>query len=168
MECSPCIGKIIGGERQKINLRVCPVMPSEFKEVVMVQVGYFEPEPITITGKGFYPAILSNMPRVDIPEFKNSFDTEFEKKKNEREQQLKRQQLMAKAQEQSGQGGVSSGGGGPNKSPSTATLAGIRSVEQIQTDIEKELDRSIFCTQIQRALEEREKEKLLTSTMQLQ
>jgi len=90
VECSPCLGKIIGGEKQRIIVRVCPVMPNEFKEIIMVQVGYFEPEPVTITGKGFYPAILMNVPRVDIPEFRNVFDAEFEKKKNEREAMLKR------------------------------------------------------------------------------
>jgi hydrocephalus-inducing protein len=42
---------------------MCPVCPNEFKEIVNVQVGYFEPEPITITGKGYYPAILLDVPR---------------------------------------------------------------------------------------------------------
>lgn len=44
-------------------------MPNEFKEIIMVQVGYFEPEPITITGKGVYPSILMNIPRQEDLEF---------------------------------------------------------------------------------------------------
>lgn len=44
-------------------MKVCPLMPNEFKEIIMVQVGYFEPEPVTVTGKGVYPSILMNIPR---------------------------------------------------------------------------------------------------------
>jgi len=45
---------------------------------------------------------------------------------------------MAKAAE--------SGQSGTGKTAAATQLAGIRSVEQIQTDIERELDRTIFCT----------------------
>ena len=60
-------------------------MPEDFKETIMVSVGYFEPEPIIIIGKPFYPAILANIPRAEVEEFKNKFDIEFQKKKTERE-----------------------------------------------------------------------------------
>ena len=66
-------------------------MPNEFKEVIMVQVGYFEPEPLTITGKGYYPSILMSLPRQENPDFTHRFDKEFEKKKLDRENTLKRQ-----------------------------------------------------------------------------
>ena len=66
-------------------------MPNEFKEIIMVQVGYFEPEPITITGKAYYPAILMNMPRKEDPVFQKKYQDEFDKKKLERENILKRQ-----------------------------------------------------------------------------
>jgi hypothetical protein len=39
---------------------VSPALPAEFKEVILVSVGYYEPEPITIIGKGVYPSILIN------------------------------------------------------------------------------------------------------------
>jgi hydrocephalus-inducing protein len=66
-------------------------MPNEFKEIIMVQVGYFEPEPVTITGKGVYPSILMNIPRQEDTEFSKQLESEFEKKKQERENTLKRQ-----------------------------------------------------------------------------
>lgn len=44
-------------------MRVCPLMPNDFKEIIMVQVGYFEPEPVTVSGKGAYPSILLGLPR---------------------------------------------------------------------------------------------------------
>jgi len=43
-------------------------MPAEFKEVIQVQVGYFEPDSITITGKGFYPSMIVALDRVESPE----------------------------------------------------------------------------------------------------
>ena len=36
VDCNPYYGKIVGGERCRILVRVCPVMPAEFKEVIMV------------------------------------------------------------------------------------------------------------------------------------
>jgi hydrocephalus-inducing protein len=51
-------GKIGGGEKQKLTVKVSPVLPAEFKEVILVYIGYHEPEPITIIGKGVYPSIL--------------------------------------------------------------------------------------------------------------
>lgn len=97
MESYPVSGKIAGGEKARVTLRVCPVMPNDFKEIVHVLVGYFEPDPITITGKGYYGAILTNIPRIETKEFRTKLDEEFEKKKLERESQKKRMELMAKA-----------------------------------------------------------------------
>lgn len=85
VDCNPQFGRIIGGEKQKISVKICPVMPNEFKEIIQVQIGYFEPESITISAKGYYPAILVNLDRTEIPEYKAKYDEEFEKKKNERE-----------------------------------------------------------------------------------
>lgn len=83
----------------KVTLKVCPVMPNDFKELVQIQVGYFEPDTITLTGKGFYPAIHVALDKLNTPEYKVKFDEEFEKKRNDRELQLKRAQLIAKANE---------------------------------------------------------------------
>lgn len=55
VDAFPLSGRIAGGEKQKITVKVCAVMPSEFKEQILVQVGYFEPQVVTITGKGIYP-----------------------------------------------------------------------------------------------------------------
>lgn len=85
VDASPLTGRILGGEKQKITVKLCPVMPNEFKELIQIQVGYFEPDNITLTGRGFYPAILVNLDKIDPPEYKAKFDDEFEKKKHERE-----------------------------------------------------------------------------------
>lgn len=65
VEVLPLSGRIAGGEKQKLVVRVSPVIPSEFKEIILVSIGYYEPEPITVTGKGVYPSILINQPRLD-------------------------------------------------------------------------------------------------------
>ena len=74
VECVPHQGMILGGEKLAIKVKVCPVVPNEFKEIILVQVGYFEPEPLTITGKGFYPAVLLNVPRVPVQEFTKIYE----------------------------------------------------------------------------------------------
>jgi hypothetical protein len=58
-------------------------------------VSYYEPEPILLVGKGFYPSVQWDIPREEVPEFKSKFDEEFEKKKIARENEIKRSQLMA-------------------------------------------------------------------------
>ena len=69
VEVQPMYGKVGGGEKQKLTIRVSPVLPAEFKEVVHVQIGYYEPEPITVIGKGIYPTILINQPRLENATF---------------------------------------------------------------------------------------------------
>lgn len=96
VDCIPLSGRIAGGEKHKITLKLCPIMPNEFKEIIQVQVGYFEPDQITVSGKGFYPSIIAPIDRLDPPAYKHKFEEEFEKKKNDRELQLKRAQLIAK------------------------------------------------------------------------
>jgi len=41
-------------------------MPDKIKEKFSVQIAYLEPEFIRIEGNAFYPAFITNLPRVDI------------------------------------------------------------------------------------------------------
>lgn len=36
ISCTPDYGRIIGGEKQKVTVKICPVMPDVFKEIIMV------------------------------------------------------------------------------------------------------------------------------------
>ena len=45
------------------------------------------------------------------------------------------------------------------KSSGVAILPGVKSLEQIQYEIEKELDRTFFCDYIKKAMVERERER---------
>ena len=83
-------------------MRVSPVLPAEFKEVILVSIGYYEPEPITIIGKGVYPSILMNVLRTENTLFSSKFDLEIAKRKTEFEAQQKRAQLLIKAQQSEG------------------------------------------------------------------
>ena len=43
-------GKIAGGQKQKLTIKVCPTMPDLFEEQFDIQMGYFDPETIKIKG----------------------------------------------------------------------------------------------------------------------
>lgn len=62
-------GKISGGQRHKIIIRVCPTMPALFEETFDVQMGYYDPETITVKGRGVYPELLCQFPRLETPDF---------------------------------------------------------------------------------------------------
>lgn len=48
-------GKISGGQKHKITIKVCPTMPEVFEESFDIQMGYYDPETIVVRGKGVYP-----------------------------------------------------------------------------------------------------------------
>jgi hydrocephalus-inducing protein len=62
-------GKISGGQKIKITIKVCPTMPEAFEECFDIQMGYYDPETITIKGKGVYPELLCQFPRIENGEF---------------------------------------------------------------------------------------------------
>lgn len=82
-----------------------------------------------------------NVPRKQLAAYRAKFEEEFEKKKVERENQIKRQQLMQKAREAQQQDGAPSSQAGPQPSSQGAQAPAIKSLELVQSEIEKELDR---------------------------
>jgi hypothetical protein len=89
----------------------------------------------------FYPSVILSLERASDPVFAKAFETEFERKKLERENVLKRQQLMAKAAQdkQAAEGG--SGNARSGQQSTNVVGAGVKSVEALQQEVEKELDR---------------------------
>ena len=69
IDVQPMIGRILGQEKAKLTVKISPVLPAEFKEIILVSIGYFEPDPITIFGRGVYPSLVINMPRFENPMF---------------------------------------------------------------------------------------------------
>jgi hydrocephalus-inducing protein len=63
LDISPMIGKIAGGQKQKLTIKVCPTMPDLFEEQFDIQMGYFDPETIRIKGEGVYPSLVCQLPR---------------------------------------------------------------------------------------------------------
>jgi len=55
LEVIPQQGKISGGQKQKITIKLCPTMPETFEELFDIQMGYYDPETIRVRGKGVYP-----------------------------------------------------------------------------------------------------------------
>lgn len=79
MDVNPIQGRIVGGEKQRFTLKICPGMPEEIVEVFAVEIGYFEPKTIKVVGKGIYPAIVSNLVRVETDVYSNKFEQEKQK-----------------------------------------------------------------------------------------
>ena len=65
VEVTPMQGVIPGNQKQRLSVKVCPIAPEPFEESFTIQMGYFEPEIITIRGMGIAPSILSNIPRME-------------------------------------------------------------------------------------------------------
>ncbi|CAD8206755.1 unnamed protein product [Paramecium octaurelia] len=138
VDVQPQNGKIAGGEKLRITVRVSPVIPAEFKEIILVQIGYYEPEPITIIGRGVYPSMVVQLPRSENPLFQQKFDVEIAKKKADLETQTKRAQLIAKTQNQKVQ---------------------VKTLEQVQLEVERDIDRFVFCEQIKRTVLDKQDER---------
>jgi hydrocephalus-inducing protein len=43
IEIIPMQGKIAGGQKHKVTIKVCPTMPAAFEEAFDIQMGYYDP-----------------------------------------------------------------------------------------------------------------------------
>nr|CCA18905.1 PREDICTED: similar to hydrocephalus inducing putati [Albugo laibachii Nc14] len=59
----PVSGKIEAGEKQRILVRVCPGVPECFEEVIWIELAYFEPIDIKLTGYGIFSTWSCTLPR---------------------------------------------------------------------------------------------------------
>ena len=64
LDISPMNGKIAGGQKQRISIKVCPTMPEVFLETFEIQMGYYDPEVIKVSGSGVYPSLVCQFPRI--------------------------------------------------------------------------------------------------------
>lgn len=69
LEIIPMQGKISGGQKHKITIKVCPAMPEIFEETFDIQMGYYDPETIIVKGKGVYPELLCQFPRIENADY---------------------------------------------------------------------------------------------------
>lgn len=92
-------------------------------------MGYYDPETITIRGKGVYPALLCQFPRLDGTEFENKIQDEVEKYSREYDAHVKKV------------------GKDKNKKKE------MKTVEQFKQDLEKEMDRVAYCQLINQEIE---------------
>jgi hydrocephalus-inducing protein len=66
---SPPMGLVKALEKQKILVTFFPGLPLEIIETFHVQVEYFDPIPIQVTGRGVFSQLLSSLPRVEQSDF---------------------------------------------------------------------------------------------------
>lgn len=75
IECSAMSGKVIAGEKYKISVRFYAGIPSNIREMFLVECSHFTAERFTIKAVGIYPGLLLSLPRSDEEEFHKRFDS---------------------------------------------------------------------------------------------
>ena len=58
LDASPLTGIIAPDEKQKIVIRFRPGIPDDVCEVALIEVAHFEPQKLTVRGRGIFPGIL--------------------------------------------------------------------------------------------------------------
>lgn len=74
LEVSPMTGKVMSGERFKVNLKFRPGVPDNIDEIFLVECAHFPAERFKIKAVGTYPGALLTFPRSD-----DSFQERFGK-----------------------------------------------------------------------------------------
>jgi hydrocephalus-inducing protein len=75
IECSAMNGKVLAGEKFKISVRFFAGIPSNIREMFLVECSHFPAERFTIKAVGIYPGCLLSLPRSDEEDFHRRFDT---------------------------------------------------------------------------------------------
>lgn len=74
VECNPTTGKVVAGEKFKINVRFFPGIPDNIHEMFLVECGHFPAERFTVKAVGIYPAALLSLPRADEEIYATMFE----------------------------------------------------------------------------------------------
>jgi hypothetical protein len=90
LDISPMNGKIAGGQKQRINVKICPTMPEAFLEVFELQMGYYDPEVIKVSGHGVYPSLVCQFPRIENSEIDAKLKEEVDRYSKEYETYMKK------------------------------------------------------------------------------
>lgn len=69
VKCIPSRGVVLPGEKQKIQIQFQPGMPTHIATSITVNVAHFDPQTIVVTGKGVFPHVTINLPRLDPAKF---------------------------------------------------------------------------------------------------
>lgn len=76
IEVSPMTGKVMSGERFRVNIKFKPGIPDNINEIFLVECAHFPAERFKIKATGIYPGALLTFPRND-----DTFINRFEKTK---------------------------------------------------------------------------------------
>lgn len=86
-------------------------------------MGYYDPETISVKGKGVYPQLLCQFPRIENPPFDNRIQEEVQKYSREYDIYMKKL----------------------GKDKSKKKEKEMKTVEQFKQDLQKDLDRKFYC-----------------------
>ena len=74
IECSNMAGKVLAVEKFKISVRFFAGIPSNIREMFLVECSHFPAERFTVKAVGIYPGCLISLPRSEEDEFHKRFD----------------------------------------------------------------------------------------------
>ena len=130
VEVNPMTGKVMSGERFRVNVKFKPGIPDNIDEIFLVECAHFPAERFKIKATGIYPGALLTFPRND-----DSFVERFEKTKKLMEKnKLKYDAQFAGSNIEI----ITTGKGKQDKFQPDA----------YQMDIEAETDRLYLCTRL--------------------
>ena len=75
IECNHMQGKVVAGEKFKVQVKFFPGIPDNIHEMFLVECGHFPAERFTVKAVGIYPGCLLSFPRVEEDAFSGRFDT---------------------------------------------------------------------------------------------
>lgn len=76
VEVTPMTGKVMSGERFRVNVKFKPGIPANIDELFLVECAHFPAERFKVKAVGIYPGLLLTFPRND-----DSFQERFDKTK---------------------------------------------------------------------------------------
>ena len=74
IECSHMSGKVIAGERFKVNVKFIPGIPDNIDEMFLVECGHFPAARFKVKAVGIYPGCLLSFPRASDEEYQSRLE----------------------------------------------------------------------------------------------
>ena len=65
VRATPAASVVMPGEKVKIAVEISPGVPSSIRTAFAIEIAHFEPQVISVTGKGIFPHAAVSLPRVD-------------------------------------------------------------------------------------------------------
>jgi hydrocephalus-inducing protein len=75
IECSQMSGKVVAGERYRVNVKFFPGVPNNIDEMLLVECGHFPAVRFKVKAVGIYPGCLISFPRQSDEDYTKRLDS---------------------------------------------------------------------------------------------